>query len=60
VRIFWAGVGFTAWSHRTGPALLQAEVRHRRSRSDPVREPRGSLIEDVADGILIHPPPVMA
>jgi len=25
-----------------------------------LREPRGSLIEDVADGILIHPPPIMA
>ena len=25
-----------------------------------LREPRGSLIEDVAGGILIHPPPIMA
>jgi hypothetical protein len=25
-----------------------------------LREPRGSLIEDVADGILIHPSPIMA
>ncbi len=25
-----------------------------------LREPPGSLIEDVADGILIHPPPIMA
>jgi hypothetical protein len=25
-----------------------------------LREPAGSLIEDVADGILIHPPPIMA
>ena len=25
-----------------------------------LREPRGSLIEDVADGILIHPAPIMA
>ena len=25
-----------------------------------LREPPGTLIEDVADGILIHPPPIMA
>jgi hypothetical protein len=25
-----------------------------------LREPRGSLVEDDADGILIHPPPVVA
>ena len=40
---------------RFGWAFVARALQYR-----ALREPRGSLIEDVADGILIHPPPIMA